>query len=66
MNKANRKRVEAARLSLDDNTIRLNGIDVAIIDQLANLLHLAAHHHLDLDDIIQSSLMHYQAERETA
>ena len=60
---ANRRRAQDARLTLDPNTIELDGLDVAIIDQLTNLMHLAKHMNLDWDDINSTATGHFTTEQ---
>ena len=64
---ANRRRAQDARLTLSHLTIETDGLDVAIIDQLTNLMHLAKHHRLDWEQITNTATGHYEHEQaETA
>lgn len=59
----NRQRVRDARMTLNSDTIEMDGLDVAIIDQLTNLRHMAQHHGLDWDMLINTATGHYKHEQ---
>lgn len=60
--KANRDRANDARVSLSHTAIEANGLDVAIIDQLTNIIHLCAQNDLDFDILADVAFMHFQEE----
>jgi hypothetical protein len=55
MKKVNRQRANLARDTLSEIAVQANGIDVAIIDQIVNLLHLADMHGLNIQDTLLSA-----------
>lgn len=59
---ANRRRAQDARITLSQLTIELDGLDVAIIDQLTNLMHLAKHHRLEFADLAATAEAHFNVE----
>lgn len=59
---ANRRRAQDARLTLSPFTIETDGLDVAIIDQLTNLMHLAKHHRLEFADLAAMAETHFNVE----
>jgi hypothetical protein len=59
---ANRRRVQDARLTLDERTIKMDGLDVAVIDQLTNLRHLVKHYDLDWEHIQNMAQYHFNCE----
>jgi len=63
---ANRRRAQDARLTLNMLTIELDGLDVAIIDQLTNLMHLANHHMLCFSELAAIAETHFNTEEQTA
>ena len=60
---ANRRRAQDARITLSHLTIETDGLDVAIIDQLTNLMHLAKHHRLDWEQISNTAQGHFTTEQ---
>lgn len=63
--KANRDRANDARMTLSHNTIVADGMDVAIIDQLANIMHLCAQNNLDFDVLADVADRHFKEEIKT-
>lgn len=59
---ANRRRAQDARITLSPLTIELDGLDVAIIDQLTNLMHLAKHNRLEFADLAATAEAHFNVE----
>ena len=59
---ANRRRAQDARDTLSHLTIESDGLDVAIIDQLTNLMHLAKHHRLEFADLAATAEAHFNVE----
>jgi hypothetical protein len=59
----NTLRVQDALDTLDEMTIKYDGLDVAVIDKLTNMMHLADRYGLDWTDIVRTSTMHFNAER---
>ena len=59
---ANRRRAADARLTLSHFTIEADGLDVAIIDQLTNLMHLAKLHGLEFADLAAMAETHFNVE----
>lgn len=60
--KANRDRANDARLTLSHTNIEANGLDVAIIDQLANIMHLCTQNNLDFDILADVADKHFKEE----
>lgn len=60
--KANRDRANDARLTLSHNNIVANGMDVAIIDQLTNIMHLCTQNNLDFDILADVADKHFKEE----
>ena len=60
---ANFRRAQEARKALDGLTIETDGLDMAIVDQLTNLMHLAKHHNIDFDGILNIAEMHFNIEQ---
>jgi len=60
----NRRRAADARLTLSLFTVESDGLDVAMIDQLTNLMHLAALHGLDWQDLASVAELHFLREQE--
>mgnify|MGYP006267514085 CR=1 FL=1 len=60
---ANRRRAQDARLTLNPLTIELDGLDVAIVDQLTNLMHLAKHMGYDWEQIEDTAAGHFIVEQ---
>ncbi len=60
--KANRDRANDARVTLNPFTITADGMDVAIIDQLANIMHLCAQNNLDFDILADVADKHFKEE----
>jgi hypothetical protein len=63
---ANRRRAQDARDTLSHFTIELDGLDVAIIDQLTNLMHLANQHMLCFPELAAIAETHFNAEERTS
>jgi hypothetical protein len=59
---ANRRRADDARITLDSDVIRSDGLDVAMIDQLTNLRHLAQIGGVDWDRLIHVAQGHFEVE----
>ena len=59
---ANRRRANDARDTLNHTTIMADGLDVAIIDQLANLMHLCTINNLDFDVLADVADGHFKTE----
>jgi len=56
-------RVKNALKGLNKNTIRYDGLDVAIIDQLTDLQHLCESKKISFYDVLQTAYCHYVEER---
>lgn len=63
--KANRDRANDARLTLSHNNIVANGLDVAIVDQLTNIMHLCVQNNLDFDILADVADGHFKEEIKT-
>jgi len=56
-------RIKNALKGLNKNTIRYDGLDVAIIDQLTDLQHLCESKKISFYDVLQTAYCHYVEER---
>lgn len=56
-------RIKNALKGLNKNTIRYDGLDVAIIDQLTDLQHLCEAEKISFYDVFKTAYCHYLEER---
>ena len=56
-------RIDNALKGLNKNTIRYDGLDVAIIDQLTDLQHLCEAEKISFHDVLKTAYCHYLQER---
>jgi hypothetical protein len=56
-------RIDNALKGLNKNTIRYDGLDVAIIDQLADIQHLCEAKKISFVDVLRTAHCHYLQER---
>jgi hypothetical protein len=59
-------RIKNALKGLNKNTIRYDGLDVAIIDQLTDLQHLCEAEKINFYDVFKTAYCHYLEERTDA